>query len=127
MTRAWPASDVAPMIRLIDEPGHAIADDGTYRLSEIQAKAILDLRLQRLTGLERGKIGEELEALAERIVEYLAILESRDKLFALMREELLSMKERFADPRRTVIEELEFEQDVEDLRTGPPRPEGVCW
>jgi len=115
MTRAWPASDVAPMIRLIDEPGHAIADDGTYRLSEIQAKAILDLRLQRLTGLERGKIGEELEALAERIVEYLAILESRDKLFALMREELLSMKERFADPRRTVIEELEFEQDVEDL------------
>ena len=60
MARAWPAKDVAPLIALIDEPGHGLAEDGTYRLSEIQAKAILDLRLQRLTGLEREKIGEEL-------------------------------------------------------------------
>jgi DNA gyrase subunit A len=115
MARAWPASDVAALIRLIDEPGHELAEDGTYRLSETQAKAILDLRLQRLTGLERDKIGEELQGLAERITEYLAILDSRERLYAIMRDELLSMKERFGDPRRTVIEELEFEQDVEDL------------
>ncbi len=115
MAQAWPASDVAPLIRLIDEPGRELAEDGTYRLSEIQAKAILDLRLQRLTGLERDKIGEELEGLAERIVEYLAILDSRERLLGILRAELLSMKERFGDPRRTVIEELEFEQDIEDL------------
>ncbi len=115
MAQAWPASDVAPLIRLIDEPGRELAEDGTYRLSEIQAKAILDLRLQRLTGLERDKIGEELEGLAERIVEYLAILDSRERLLGILRDELLSMKERFGDPRRTVIEELEFEQDIEDL------------
>jgi DNA gyrase subunit A len=115
MARAWPASDVASLIRLIDEPGYELAADGTYRLSETQAKAILELRLQRLTGLERDKIGEELQGLAERIVDYLAILDSRERLFAIMREELLSMKDRFGDARRTVIEELEFEQDVEDL------------
>ncbi len=115
MARAWPASDVAPLIRLIDEPGHELGEDGTYRLSETQAKAILDLRLQRLTGLEREKIGEELEALAKQIAEYLAILESRERLLAILRDELLEMKARFGDPRRTVIEELEFEQDVEDL------------
>ena len=115
MARSWPASEVAALVRLIDEPGHELAKDGTYRLSDTQAKAILELRLQRLTGLERDKIGEELQDLARRIVDYLAILDSRDRLYAIMRDELLSLKERFGDPRRTVIEELEFEQDVEDL------------
>jgi DNA gyrase subunit A len=115
MAKDWPASDVAALIRLIDEPGHELAEDGTYRLSETQAKAILDLRLQRLTGLERDKIGEELRGLAEKIADYLAILDSRERLLGILRDELLSMKERFGDPRRTVIEELEFEQDVEDL------------
>jgi len=115
MARDWPASDVAPLIRLIDEPGHELAEDGSYRLSETQAKAILDLRLQRLTGLEREKIGEELQGLAARITDYLAILDSRARLLGLLRDELIAMKERFGDPRRTVIEELEFEQDVEDL------------
>ncbi|MDX1575200.1 MAG: DNA gyrase subunit A, partial [Kiloniellales bacterium] len=115
MARDWPASDVAPLIRLIDEPGHELAADGSYRLSDAQARAILDLRLQRLTGLERDKIGEELQGLAEKILEYLAILDSRERLLGLLRDELIAMKERFGDPRRTVIEELEFEQDVEDL------------
>ena len=115
MARDWPASDVAPLIRLIDEPGHELAEDGSYRLSDAQAKAILELRLQRLTGLERDKIGEELQGLAEKILEYLAILDSRERLLGLLRDELIAMKERFGDPRRTVIEELEFEQDVEDL------------
>jgi DNA gyrase subunit A len=115
MDRAWPASDVAPLIELIDEPGHGLAEDGTYRLSEIQAKAILDLRLQRLTGLERDKIGEELKGLAAQIADYLEILDSRARLFAILRDELVQMKERFGDPRRTGIEEGEFEHDLEDL------------
>ena len=115
MARAWPARDVAPLIALIDEPGHGLAEDGTYRLSEIQAKAILDLRLQRLTGLEREKIGEELGELTKQIAEYLEILDSRERLMAILRAELVAMKERFGDPRRTVIEEAEFEQDIEAL------------
>ncbi|MEE9480978.1 MAG: DNA gyrase subunit A [Kiloniellales bacterium] len=115
MDRPWPASDVAPLIELIDEPGHGLDEDGAYRLSEIQAKAILDLRLQRLTGLERDKIGEELKGLAVQIADYLEILDSRTRLFAILRDELVQMKERFGDPRRTGIEEAEFEQDLEDL------------
>jgi len=113
--RAWPAGDVAPLIALLDEPGHEVAEDGSYRLSEAQAKAILELRLQRLTGLEREKIDQELHELTERIKDYLAILESRERLLQVLRDELAEIKERYADPRRTSIEEGEFEQDIEDL------------
>ncbi len=115
MAREWPASDVAPLIALIAEPGREVAADGTYRLSEAQARAILDLRLQRLTGLERDKIAEELGEVAKLIEGYLELLGDRDKLFALMRKELLEIKEQFATPRRTEIVDNEFEQDVEDL------------
>ena len=115
MAQAWPAQDVAPLIALIDEPGRAVAEDGTYRLSATQAKAILELRLQRLTGLERGKIAEELEGLAKQITEYLEILDSRPRLLAILRGELVEMKERFANPRRTEISESGFDQDDEDL------------
>ena len=115
MAKAWPASDVAPLIELIAEPGRAVAEDGTYRLSEVQARAILDLRLQRLTGLERDKIAEELTEVAKMIEGYLELLGDRDKLFALMRTELLEIKEQFATPRRTEILDNEFEQDIEDL------------
>jgi DNA gyrase subunit A len=114
MSRDWPAADVAPMIALLDEPGHAVVD-GKYKLSEAQARAILELRLHRLTGLERDKIGDDLKALGEQIEEYLAILASRDKLYGLLRDELMGMREQFADERRTVIEESEFEHDIEDL------------
>ena len=113
--RDWQAESVRPLIELIDEPGHRIADDGTYRLSDAQARAILDLRLQRLTGLEREKIAEELEGIAAKIREFLAILASREKLIAVLRAELEDVKERFATPRRTAIEENEFEHDIEDL------------
>ena len=113
--RGWPAGEVMPLIALIDEPGRGVAEDGTYRLSEVQARAILELRLQRLTGLERDKIGGDLEALASRIREYLEILGSRERLLEVLRGELTDMKERFADPRRTAIEEVEFEHDIEDL------------
>ena len=115
LERAWPAEDVAELIALIDEPGHKVAEDGTYHLSEAQAKAILDLRLQRLTGLEREKIAEELRELAAKILDYLDILGSRERLLSILRAELIDIKERFGDPRRTAIEDVEFEHDVEDL------------
>ncbi|MDP1837543.1 MAG: DNA gyrase subunit A [Reyranella sp.] len=115
MAKEWPASDVASLILLIAEPGREVAADGTYRLSEAQARAILELRLQRLTGLERDKIAEELGEVAKLIEGYLELLGDRDKLFALMRKELLEIKEQFATPRRTEILDNEFEQDIEDL------------
>ena len=115
LARDWPALDVAPLIALIDELGRVVSEDGTIRLSEAQARAILELRLQRLTGLERDKIAEELEALAVRIKDYLEILASRDRLMSILRAELDDMKERFATPRRTKIEESGFDQDDEDL------------
>ncbi len=114
MARAWPAADVAPMIALIDEPGRGV-EDGVYRLSETQARAILDLRLHRLTGLERDKIAEELADLGRQIEEHLAILGSRARLLEILEGELIEIKERFATPRRTELLEDEFEQDVEDL------------
>jgi len=114
MARNWPASDVAPLIELLDEPGHRVVD-GTYMLSAAQAKAILELRLHRLTGLERGKIGDDLKALGDEIIEYLSILSSRDKLFSLLRAELVVIRDQFANARRTTIIESEFEHDIEDL------------
>jgi DNA gyrase subunit A len=113
--RAWPAGDVAPLVALVGEPGREVAADGTYRLSDEQARAILDLRLQRLTGLERDKIAEELRGLIAEIAGYLEILGSRARLFAVLRGELLAIKERFATPRRTEIEDVEFEADIEAL------------
>ncbi|SEP45788.1 DNA gyrase subunit A [Rhodospirillales bacterium URHD0017] len=115
MAREWPASDVAPLIALIAEPGREVSIEGNYKLSEVQARAILELRLQRLTGLERDKIAEELGEVAQMIEGYLELLGDRDKLFALMRKELLEIKEQFATPRRTEIVDNEFEQDIEDL------------
>jgi DNA gyrase subunit A len=113
--RAWPAADVAPLVMLVGEPGREVAEDGTYRLSDEQARAILDLRLQRLTGLERDKIAEELRGLITEIAGYLEILRSRARLIEVLRAELLAIKERFATPRRTAIEDVEFEADIEAL------------
>jgi len=115
MARDWPASDVAPLIALIDEPGRGLSEAGTYRVSEAQARAILDLRLHRLTGLERDKIGEELTGVTDQIKTFLAILAERTLLLDVIRNELGEMKARFATPRRTTIEESEFESDIEDL------------
>jgi DNA gyrase subunit A len=113
--RAWPAADVAPLVALVGEPGREVAEDGSYRLSDEQARAILDLRLQRLTGLERDKIAEELRALIDEIAAHLEILRSRSRLIEVLRAELLAIKERFATPRRTAIEDVEFEADIEAL------------
>ncbi len=115
MAKDWPASEVGSLIALIAEPGREVSAEGTYKLSEIQARAILELRLQRLTGLERDKIAEELGEVAKLIEGYLELLGDRDKLFALMRKELIEIKDQFATPRRTEIVDNEFEQDIEDL------------
>ena len=115
MARDWPAVDVAPLIVLIAEPGREVSPEGNYRLSEAQARAILELRLQRLTGLERDKIAEELTEVARLIEGYLELLADRGKLFALMRKELIEIKEQYATPRRTEILDNEFEEDIEDL------------
>jgi DNA gyrase subunit A len=110
----WPAGEVEAFIQLIDDPGHQVVD-GKYRLSEAQARAILELRLQRLTGMERDKLADETKQLADRIGGFLDILGSREKLFGVMRDELGEMREKFGTPRRTAIEDLEFEHDIEDL------------
>lgn len=111
----WPAADVAPLVALIDEPGQGLLPGDVYRLSETQARAILDLRLHRLTGLERDKISGELHDVAERIAGFLAILSDRNQLLAVLRAELLDIQTRFGTPRRTEIQELEYEADIEDL------------
>ncbi|MDE0780272.1 MAG: DNA gyrase subunit A [Alphaproteobacteria bacterium] len=113
--KRWPAGDITPLIVLIDEPGRLVDENGTYQLSEEQAKAILELRLHRLTGLERNKIAKDLQDLVDRIREYLEILESREKLYTILRDELLAMRQEFSDPRRSEIIEGDFEQDIEDL------------
>lgn len=115
MGRDWPAQDVAPLIALLDEPGHKVDDNGNYRLSEAQARAILELRLHRLTGLERDKIGDDLKELGKQIEEYLAILASRERLLEVLREEMTEVRDKFANDRRTDLQEAEFEHDIEDL------------
>jgi len=114
LAKAWPAGDVEPLVILIDEPDRKV-ENGFYHLSEAQAKAILDLRLHRLTGLERDKIHEELRGLGEDIKECLSILRSREKLFAIMRDEFVAIKDEYATPRRTKIEDIEYDTDIESL------------
>jgi DNA gyrase subunit A len=115
MSRDWPAQEVSAMITLIDDPRHRINPDGTARLSMEQAKAILDLRLQRLTALGRDEISEELDKLAVEIADYLDILRSRARVQAIIKTELNEVKAEFATPRRTVIIEQEGEVEDEDL------------
>jgi DNA gyrase subunit A len=115
MSRDWPAQDVATMITLIDDPRHRINEDGTARLSMEQAKAILDLRLQRLTALGRDEISDELDKLALEIADYLEILRSRARIQTIIKTELAEVKAEFGTPRRTVIIEQEGEVEDEDL------------
>lgn len=115
LAKSWPAKDVAPLIELIDDPEHPLNDDGTYQMSEAQAKAILDLRLHRLTGLERDKIADELREITDKIAEFLAILADRERLLEVLVGELQEVKEKFGTPRRTELCEAEFEMDMEDL------------
>jgi DNA gyrase subunit A len=115
MGRDWPAHDIAPLIALVDDPRHKINEDGTYRLSEAQARAILDLRLQRLTALGRDEIGDELSKLAAEISDYLEILRSRVRIMSIIRDELTEIRNTFATPRKTQIVDWESDLDDEDL------------
>ena len=115
MAKSWPARDIAPLIALIDDPEYTIDEAGNYKMSEAQAKAILELRLHRLTGLERDKIGGELREITDMIAEYLAILASREKLLQVLVEELQEVKDKFGTPRRTELLESEGEIDIEEL------------
>ncbi|MEC7615494.1 MAG: DNA gyrase subunit A [Pseudomonadota bacterium] len=112
--RSWPAAEVEAFIALIDDPGHEVVD-GEYRLSEAQARAILELRLQRLTGMEREKLANETRELAEKIADYLAILGSSERVDEVILEELEAARGRLADDRRTEISDQLVDQDDEDL------------
>ena len=115
MTRHWPAADIAPYIALIDDPSHRVAADGTYRLSEVQARAILDLRLQRLTALGVKEVTDELEELAAKITDFLDILRSRSRIMTIISDELREVRELFAVPRRSEIVDWDADLDDEDL------------
>jgi DNA gyrase subunit A len=115
MGRAWPARQLEPLISLIADPRHGLAADGNYRLSEEQARAILDLRLQRLTALGIEEITDELQKLATEIKEYLDILRSRSRVQTIIKDELIAIKTEFSTPRKTEIIDNEGEVDDEDL------------
>ena len=115
LERSWDAREVAAYLALVDDPEYRVAEDGSYALSPRQAQGILELRLQRLTGMEREKIGAELEALARAIEDYLAILADPDRITAILVEELEALIEAHATPRLTQIEEFDGELDDEAL------------
>ncbi|MFA6124258.1 MAG: DNA gyrase subunit A [Sphingomonas sp.] len=114
LARDWPVAEIAPFIKLVEAVEVEVTGD-TYRLSELQVRAILDLRLHRLTALGRDEIGNELQGLADSIAELLAILADRAKLFAVMREELVAVRAEFATPRKTDIAAAADGIDDEDL------------
>ena len=113
--RDWPVKDVAPLVALIADPRQRVAEGGVCRFTDDQARAILELRLQRLTAMERDKIADELAEIVEKIKDHIEILRNRTRLQAVLRDELVAVRARFADARRTELQEVEFEQDVEDL------------
>ena len=115
MERAWPARDVAALIVLIDDPRHSVSEDGTYRLSEAQARAILDLRLQRLTALGREEIEAQLNDIAGKIRDFLEILASRGRIQTIIKDELTAVRDAFNTPRRTEILDYASDMDDEDL------------
>lgn len=115
LSQRWPAASVASLLAIVDEPGNEVSQDGSYQLTEGQVQGILDLRLHRLTGLERDKIANDLSELAERISALLSILGSRERMLDELRQELLQGKELHGTPRRTLIEEGDSSVDVEDL------------
>ncbi len=114
-TRKWPAKDILPYIALIDDPTHTANEDGTYNLSEAQARAILELRLQRLTQIGVKEVTDELEELAGKIREYLEILGSRDRIMGIIADELREVRDQFAVPRRTEIVDWSGDMEDEDL------------
>jgi DNA gyrase subunit A len=114
LAKAWPVGLIEAMVKLVQDKGNVIKA-GKFYFTEIQAKAILEMRLARLTGLEMEKITDELKLLAAEISTYLELLSDRLKMLALVKKELIEVKEQFATPRRSIIEDSEFEVDIENL------------
>jgi DNA gyrase subunit A len=114
LAKSWPAHTVEAIIKLVQDRGNIIKD-GKFYFTEAQAKAILEMRLARLTGLEIDKINEEIKNLAAEISGYLTLLSDRGKLMDLVKKELIEVKEEFATPRKSTIEDSEFEVDIENL------------
>src|SRR6201996_4815683 len=115
MARPWPAKDVGPLIALIADPRHRLEEGDVIHLSEEQAKAILELRLQRLTGLGRDEISDEAQKLGLAIADYLDILSSRGRVLQIIREELGAIRDEFATPRKTELIDAETELEDEAL------------
>lgn len=115
MSRRWPAHDILPYIKLIDDPTHKANEDGTYNLSETQARAILELRLQRLTQIGVKEVTDELEDLATKIKDYLDILSSRERIMTIVGDEMRQMRDDHAVERRTQIVDWAGDMDDEDL------------
>ena len=115
MQRSWPANEIREYIALIDDPTHKINDDGSYNLSEAQVRAILELRLQRLTQIGVKEVTDELEALSFKIKDFLEILASRSKIMSIIAGELNEVKEQFSPPRRTEIIDWAGDMEDEDL------------
>lgn len=115
MERRWPAQDIVEYIQLIDDPSHKVNEDGTYYLSEMQARAILELRLQRLTAMGVKEVTDELQELAGKITDYLDILRSRERIMSIISNELAEVKEMFAVPRRSEVVDFTGDMDDEDL------------
>jgi DNA gyrase subunit A len=115
MTRRWPAKEVEPLILLIDDPRHRINEDGTYNLSEEQARAILELRLARLTALGRDEIADELNEIGVEIADFLDILGSRARIQTIVKDELAAVRDEFGTPRRTEIVDGGADMEDEDL------------
>lgn len=114
MSKDWDAAEIEPLIKLVDDP-NSIYSNGKCRLTEVQAQAILDLKLHRLTGLERTKISDELNQLSDRIKDLLSILASRARVMEIVRTELIEVRNEFATPRLTTIEENSVDLDDEDF------------
>ena len=115
MERRWPSGEVDSLILLIDDPRHRINEDGTYNLSEEQARAILELRLQRLTALGRDEIADELNTIGDEIKDYLDILSSRARIQQIVKDELAAVRDEFGTPRRTELAEGGADMEDEDL------------
>ncbi|MFI4984008.1 MAG: DNA gyrase subunit A [Rickettsiales bacterium] len=114
MEKMWDATTVLPLLALVDDYRNN-PEGNKCKFTDEQATAILEMKLQRLTGLEKDRIDNELQKLAEEIKEYLGVLGDRAKLFTIIKEELAEIKEKFATPRRTEIQINEDEVDMEDL------------
>ncbi len=115
MFKKWPVKESGSLITLVADPRQVVDADGSCHLTDDQAKAILELRLQRLTAMERDKLSDELHSIVDDIKEFIEILHNPEKLRSVLKAGLEEAKEKFADKRRTDLVEQEFEHDVEDL------------